>query len=34
VADFVHDNVGNIPFPGKFGFISPAKLRVGILPLV
>ncbi|MDR1038071.1 MAG: hypothetical protein LBT40_16360, partial [Deltaproteobacteria bacterium] len=33
VTDFVHDNEYDIPFLGKFDFISPAKLRVGILPL-
>ncbi|MDR1080268.1 MAG: hypothetical protein LBQ79_04750 [Deltaproteobacteria bacterium] len=33
VTDFVHDKEYDIPFLGKFDFVSPAKLRVGILPL-
>ncbi|MDR1314037.1 MAG: hypothetical protein LBQ12_10175 [Deltaproteobacteria bacterium] len=33
VTDFVHDNEYDIPFLGKFDFVSPARLRVGIIPI-
>jgi hypothetical protein len=33
VTDFIHDNEYNIPIIGNMGLISPAKLRIGIIPL-
>jgi hypothetical protein len=33
VTDFIHDNEYNIPFLGNMDFQSPARLRIGIIPL-